>query len=198
MPRSEEANARIREGQRKRLMDAAIRVFARKGLAAAKMADIAAEAGVSYGLAYHYFESKEGLFSALLEWAFSSVERLYGDALTRPGTPWDRLEWLVTRIVEGLPEYPEAALMVLQAFASEATPSEVREVVNRSMAASQAHLVQLLREGQEAAQVVAGDPEQLRTLLNACIQGLSIASAFPPDAPHGLPSATMVLRMLRA
>ena len=58
MPRSEEANTRIREGQRKRLMDAAIRVFARKGLAAAKMADIAAEAGASYGLAYHYFESK--------------------------------------------------------------------------------------------------------------------------------------------
>lgn len=198
MPRSEEANARIREEQRKRLMDAAIRVFARKGLAAAKMAEIAAEAGVSYGLAYHYFESKDALFGALLEWAFSSVERLYADASARPGTPWDRIEWLVTRMIEGLPEYPEAALMVLQAVASEATPSYIREVVDKGTVTMQAQLTRLIREGQEAGQVVEGDPEQLQVLLNACIQGLSIAAAFPQETPHGLPSVAMVLRMLRA
>ena len=50
-------------------MNAAIRVFAHKGLAGAKMAEVAAEAGVSYGLAYHYFKSKEQLFAELVDWS---------------------------------------------------------------------------------------------------------------------------------
>ena len=41
------------------LLDAAVRVFARKGFHAARVGDIAAEAGVAHGLLYHYFASKE-------------------------------------------------------------------------------------------------------------------------------------------
>src|SRR5229473_589037 len=51
MPRPEEANQRIREEQRAKILDGARKVFARKGLAAT-MADVAAEAVVSQGLAY--------------------------------------------------------------------------------------------------------------------------------------------------
>src|SRR5258708_32691284 len=57
MPRTEESNQRIREEQTHKIMVAATKVFARKGLAATKMADIAAEAGISYGLLYNYFAS---------------------------------------------------------------------------------------------------------------------------------------------
>ena len=45
--------------KRRLLLDAAVRVFARKGYHACRVADIAAEAGVAHGLLYHYFDSKE-------------------------------------------------------------------------------------------------------------------------------------------
>jgi TetR/AcrR family fatty acid metabolism transcriptional regulator len=48
-----------RADKRQLLLDAAIRVFARKGYHAARIGDIAQEAGVAYGLLYHYFASKE-------------------------------------------------------------------------------------------------------------------------------------------
>jgi TetR/AcrR family fatty acid metabolism transcriptional regulator len=47
------------EYKRRLLLDAAVRVFARKGYHAARVGDIAEEAGVAYGLLYHYFSSKE-------------------------------------------------------------------------------------------------------------------------------------------
>src|SRR3989442_5170623 len=47
------------EDKRRLILDAAVRVFARKGYHAARVGDIAEEAGVAYGLLYHYFSSKE-------------------------------------------------------------------------------------------------------------------------------------------
>ncbi len=49
------------------IIDAALKVFSRKGYADTRMADIAREADMSYGLVYHYFENKEKLFDAIVE-----------------------------------------------------------------------------------------------------------------------------------
>jgi TetR/AcrR family transcriptional regulator, fatty acid metabolism regulator protein len=45
--------------KRRLILDAAIRVFARQGFHATRVSDIADEAGVAYGLVYHYFSSKD-------------------------------------------------------------------------------------------------------------------------------------------
>ena len=74
------------EEKRRLLLDAAVRVFARKGYHASRVGDIAEEAGVAYGLLYHYFESKEDVlltvfretWRALIE-TIRSVEQA-GDA----------------------------------------------------------------------------------------------------------------------
>lgn len=49
------------------IVEAALEVFRQKGYANARMADIARRAGVSYGLVYHYFGSKEVLFEMIVE-----------------------------------------------------------------------------------------------------------------------------------
>ncbi|MBN2284348.1 MAG: TetR/AcrR family transcriptional regulator [Deltaproteobacteria bacterium] len=49
------------------IIDAALEVFCEKGYANTRMADIAKKAGVSYGLVYHYFESKEAFFDNIVE-----------------------------------------------------------------------------------------------------------------------------------
>jgi AcrR family transcriptional regulator len=47
------------EEKRRRILDAAVRVFARRGFHASRVGDIAEEAGVAHGLLYHYFSSKD-------------------------------------------------------------------------------------------------------------------------------------------
>jgi len=51
--------------KRRRILDAAVRVFARQGFYACRVSDVADEAGVAYGLVYHYFDSKEEMLDTL-------------------------------------------------------------------------------------------------------------------------------------
>jgi len=51
--------------KRRIILDAAVRVFARQGFHTCRVADIADEAGVAYGLVYHYFTSKEEILDTL-------------------------------------------------------------------------------------------------------------------------------------
>ncbi len=58
---------KVVEERREQILDAALRIFARKGFANATNKDIAREAGITTGLIYHYFENKEGLLKAIFE-----------------------------------------------------------------------------------------------------------------------------------
>jgi TetR/AcrR family fatty acid metabolism transcriptional regulator len=51
--------------KRKLILDAAVRVFARQGFHTCRVSDIADEAGVAYGLVYHYFQSKDQVLDTL-------------------------------------------------------------------------------------------------------------------------------------
>ncbi|MBA3421701.1 MAG: TetR/AcrR family transcriptional regulator [Thermoleophilaceae bacterium] len=51
--------------KRRLILDAAVGVFARRGFTACRVSDVADEAGVAYGLVYHYFDSKEEILDTL-------------------------------------------------------------------------------------------------------------------------------------
>jgi AcrR family transcriptional regulator len=197
-PRTEEANARIREEQKQRILEAAKAFFAHKGFSETKMSDIAAAANVSYGLTYHYFTNKEAIFSNLLQKALQGALELMQRAQVQPGTPWDRLNWLISQISQGAQEEPEFEMLILQALTSQAVPQEMRQFVLQESLLSHEALKQLIVEGQAAEEVVAGDPDLLTTTFEWCIQGMVFGlSYWRYEATH-LPNADTVLRMLKA
>ena len=57
--------ARAPVDKRRMILDAAVRVFARQGFHTCRVSDIADEAGVAYGLVYHYFQSKDEVLDTL-------------------------------------------------------------------------------------------------------------------------------------
>jgi TetR/AcrR family transcriptional regulator, fatty acid metabolism regulator protein len=57
----------------RRILDAAVRVFAAQGYDAARVGDIAKEAGVAYGLVYHYYASKEAVLEAVFREAWGRL-----------------------------------------------------------------------------------------------------------------------------
>ena len=59
------AAARPAVDKRRMILDAAVRVFARQGFHTCRVSDIADEAGVAYGLVYHYFQSKDEVLDTL-------------------------------------------------------------------------------------------------------------------------------------
>lgn len=57
--------------RRRQILDAAVKVFARQGFHSTRVADIADEADVAYGLVYHYFDSKEQVLNELFSQRWS-------------------------------------------------------------------------------------------------------------------------------
>ncbi len=66
-PRTPEQFEEMRESRRKQIMDAALELFASEGYSHCSISQLASHAGISKGLMYNYFESKEALLIALIE-----------------------------------------------------------------------------------------------------------------------------------
>ncbi|MFA3782408.1 TetR/AcrR family transcriptional regulator [Melioribacteraceae bacterium 4301-Me] len=77
MPRTKEQNKEIREKTKKIILDSALKLFVEKGFQSTSMSDIAKEAGVSKGLAYNYFDSKQHIVEAILKYLMELVYQAY-------------------------------------------------------------------------------------------------------------------------
>ncbi len=220
MPRTEEANQRIREEQRAKILEAALTVFARRGMEAT-IAEVAAAAGVSYGLVYRYFADKEALLLELVEKVLSDSLRALERALEMPGTPGERLRSLLTQIVNGVREHPEFILLVQQMLGEEAEHAHPREpgqayrlAIQQALHHEAAHdhlrklaqeqsrtyrtvLKQLVVEGQAAGEIANDDPDQLVAAVTACVAGLSRAATWqaPEQFQNTFPDVDIILRM---
>jgi AcrR family transcriptional regulator len=201
-PRQEEANQRIKDERREQILKAALQIFARKGLAAARISDIAAAAGLSYGLVYHYFRDKEELFVELVQRAVEGGLRVAQDALEAEGAPVERLHALCEEMVEGVRDNPEYPLIVMQAINQELLPEATREPIGRLSEQTYQTVSELIRQCQADGKVVAGDPRELTELYFAVIQGLALSRyAMPLRAQYGVtqqevfPSAGAVMRL---
>ncbi len=67
------------EEKRRLILDAAVCVFARKGYHTCRVGDIAEEAGVAYGLVYHYFSSKEEVLETIFRETWSELLQAFKD-----------------------------------------------------------------------------------------------------------------------
>lgn len=197
MPRTAQANQRLRAEQRANILAAARRAFSRKGLAAT-MDDIAAEASVSHGLAYRYFASKQDIFYQLVVEDLAAPAAGLGRFLEMSGTPGERLRWLVSEFVESRRQYPERYLLLDQALSDESTPGDLRDLIARRGREVQDVLRRLIVAGQGTGEVAAGDPDQLARAILACLDGLTRwAVHHPGGSDHHFPDAEIFLRMLK-
>ncbi len=198
-PRSTQVNQLLHEEQKERILSAALPVFAQKGLAATKMADIAAAAEMGYGSVYHYFPDKEAIFTALIQQMMQGSIQHTQEALAMPGTPWERLQWWLSHTMIWVRKHPEITLFITQVLTNEQEHRELRQLAYQLSRAAQSELRQLIVEGQEAGQVVSGNPDQLAMAVPSCLHGLAIEATFDPDrAREDFPDAEMLLRLLKA
>jgi TetR/AcrR family transcriptional regulator, fatty acid metabolism regulator protein len=93
------ATERERE-KRRQILRAAIAVFARSGYHTSRVADVAKEAGVAYGLVYHYFGSKEDLLDTIFRRTWTRMLQAVEEVEAEEGSARDQLAG-VARIVLG-------------------------------------------------------------------------------------------------
>jgi AcrR family transcriptional regulator len=171
---------KVVEDRREQIIDAAMRVFSQKGFTRATNKDIAREAGITPGLIYHYFESKEALLKVVIEERspLKIFRSLPPQALAL--SPEVFLRFLLKQaldVVEGeqfvqiirvfLPEVvhnPEMALMALPVF---------QRVLS--------FLEDYLRAKMESGQMRQADPSLSSQVLLSCVMGFVLRRQIVHD-----------------
>lgn len=90
----------VRAKRKQQIKDVALKLFAFKGYHSTSISSIAKEAGISKGLMYNYFESKEDLLADLVMGTFEETEQMMKELLTPELSPQQMIEALVWGFVE--------------------------------------------------------------------------------------------------
>jgi AcrR family transcriptional regulator len=104
------------EEKRRQILDAAVRVFARKGFHASRVGDIAVEAGVAHGLLYHYFESKDAVLEAVFHENWDVLLERIGSVEETDEAAVDQLRHIATIILRTWLHLPDVVRVVVQEF----------------------------------------------------------------------------------
>jgi TetR/AcrR family transcriptional regulator, fatty acid metabolism regulator protein len=134
--------------KRRQILDAAIRVFARQGFHATRVADIADEAGVAYGLVYHYFKSKEEVLNELFSERWSLLLAAIEEADRSAEKPRAKLEAVAGFIVDSYRHDPELMKVIIV------------EVTRAANSFGRTHLPEIRRAYESIAKIVADGQEE--------------------------------------
>jgi len=99
--------------KRRLILDAAVRVFARQGFHTCRVADIADEAGVAYGLVYHYFQSKDEVLDTLFLERWELLLDAIGEIDRQAIPAREKLHAIASFIVESYRHDPELMKVII-------------------------------------------------------------------------------------
>src|SRR3979411_2000529 len=99
--------------KRRGVLDAAVRVFARQGFHTCRVSDIADEAGVAYGLVYHYFSSKDEILDTLFLERWDVMLEAIAEADASRRSPRDKLYTIASFIVDSYRHDPELMKVII-------------------------------------------------------------------------------------
>src|SRR5690242_1560906 len=129
--------------RRRQILDAAIRVFARQGFHSCRVSDIADEAGVAYGLVYHYFDSKDQVLNELFSERWSLMLAAIDEVDREPVPAREKLDAVAGFIIDSYRHDPELMKVIIV------------EVTRAANSFGRTHLPEISRAYDVIAKIVA-------------------------------------------
>jgi AcrR family transcriptional regulator len=130
--------------RRRQILDAAVRVFAQRGFTQCRVSDIAEEAGVAYGLVYHYFGSKDAVLDTLFVERWDVMVELIGDIDRKDIPAREKLHAVASFIVDSYRHDPDMMKVIIV------------EVTRAANSFGQTHLDVIRQAYGRIADIVAG------------------------------------------
>jgi AcrR family transcriptional regulator len=166
--------------RRSQILEAALVCFAKRGFHQASMHDISAEAGISVGLIYRYFENKEAVISAMADCHKQEIAEVLERARQAP-TLLESLEILFTaHCTENEPRVLSAFVVDLYAEASR--NPRVADLVRGVLETAMAGVTELISRAPEAQNTARGlSATELAELIFAVARGMLMLDVLQPQ-----------------
>lgn len=125
-PRTKEQYEKIRESSKTEILDAALELFAQNGYHATSISQIAEKAGISKGLMYNYFKSKDDLLKTIIDGGFQKLSELMA-AINTETDPRKALEKLIRLSLQNLKSNPEYWKLYMSIVLQSTSQKDVKE-----------------------------------------------------------------------
>jgi TetR/AcrR family transcriptional regulator, fatty acid metabolism regulator protein len=102
-----------RAEKRQLILDAAVRVFARQGFHTCRVSDVADEAGVAYGLVYHYFSSKDQILDTLFTERWSVLLAVIAETDAQDIAAREKLRAIAAFIIDSYRHDPDLMKVII-------------------------------------------------------------------------------------
>jgi AcrR family transcriptional regulator len=181
MPRNKEANQKVKDERRDQILSAALRLFATKGLSATKITDIALKSGMSQGLIYHYYKSKEEIFTWLIGSAMAKMNEAALNLEKLPVSAKEKIIIAIEGLMKGFNENADTAnyyFLITQTALSDAYPEDAKEIIRTQNDVKYGVITRILKQGQMDGTVKDHDANEMATLFFSSINGLALNKAI--------------------
>ena len=176
------------------ILDAALVCFAKRGFHQASMHDISAEAGISVGLIYRYFENKDAVISAMADQHKQKIQKVLEDARQAPGL-LESLEILFTaHCCEN--EQRVTSAFVVDLFAEASRNPRVAELVRDVCETTMNGVTDLIARSPEG-KASNLTPRELAELIFAVSDGMLMRDVLLPDDTSAADRRTRHLDVVR-
>jgi AcrR family transcriptional regulator len=182
-----------KQKRRDEILAVGLDLFVRKGYAATKTQDISQAAGMSEGLLFHYFKTKEKLYEELIKIGISRPQ------ITVFTTDSEPLEFFQTAVRETFhyvrtnPFVAKMFILMSQAHCNDAALESVKKLLagldNITPSAKK------IKKGQQNGAIREGDPVALAVAFWGAVQGIAEMAALNPDTP--IPESEWIVDILR-
>lgn len=197
MPRTKEHNQQIKDERREQILAAALQLFANKGFAATKISDISSVTGISQGLIYHYFPSKNEVFHVLIGTAINKMNDAATNLEKLLLTAKEKIILATESLFNGLDGNPDTAnfyFLITQTAISDSFPEETKQIIREKNHIKYEIMTRIFREGQKDGTVIDFPAEEMTTLFFATMNGIALNKAISGDR-FRMPSKTIFLNM---
>jgi len=133
------------EDKPRQILEAAVRVFAAQGYDASRVGDIARDAGVAYGLVYHYYGSKDAVLEAVFREAWGRLLAAVAVAEETGGDAPEQLSLVVKIVLRTWREDPDLVRLLVREITRSAHVQEQLDQIGQAFAV----LERIIRRGQE-------------------------------------------------
>ena len=182
-----------KEKRREEILDAGLDLFIRKGYTATKISDIAKNVGMSVGLMFHYFKSKEKLYEELITLGITGPMSVMTPTDMEPIDFFKSVAEKLFHYIQTEPFSAKMFVLMSQAFYNEAAPQNIKSMLQSfDIYTPTARLIQ---KGQASGTIRNGDPYALAIAYWCAIQGIAEQVALKPDLP--CPESDWIVDIIR-
>ena len=161
----------VSEERRTQIIESATQVFARQGFANTRMEDVASEAGLSKGLLYWYFKSKEEIITAIADLVFG-VEFRKMQALPVEGqTARAGLEKFLDIFLQDLRGTIKIAPVIYEFYALAFRNATIRQVMHGYLHRFVTVLEPIVQHGIDSGEFVSGNARQITIAIGSAMEG---------------------------